>query len=236
VAIYVQPGATYEAAAVGLLPNLPPGTAGVTLKDKPAGGVVVQTRVTAGITEDPIGSRQYGKSDLVAPTLFGSYWLHWDSGPNTPPFALEELVVSSSLLLPGAEPLGVIPTYAQRSDCLAFIEGLNITDGLAFDRLIVRCERQIDDLLQIDHRTTGAAGPKVTPNRLSARQAEGLKNATCAQVEYRLEMGERFFKREQYESESGPDFSVRGRLPKIGPKVVPELVRVGLFKITAPIA
>src|SRR5205814_1767544 len=76
-------------------------------------------------------------------------------------------------------------------------------------------------------------GRKVDLTSLSPLQEQGLARATCAQVEYRLEMGERFFVRAQRKQTSGPDFSTVGKLPYIGPKVRYELAELGLVQTGA---
>lgn len=75
-----------------------------------------------------------------------------------------------------------------------------------------------------------ASGLKFDPiTRLTAVQRDALKRATCAQAEYRAQMGERFFIEAQYSRVSGPDFSQQGTLPRIGPKVYAELQGFGLL-------
>ena len=118
-----------------------------------------------------------------------------------------------------------MPTYATRDDCLAYTEGLTVTNTAAFDRIIGRAERQIDQLLTVAG-DPDVAGLKLSADDLAAmgaRDRERLKLATCAQVEYRVAMGEEFFARHQYPSVSGPEFTLQGQLPLIGPKVASEL-------------
>lgn len=126
---------------------------------------------------------------------------------------------------PRAGSILAVPTYADKAACEEYTEGLVVTDDAQFDRVIERAERNVDTLLT----TPGdpdVAGPKLAAADLaamSARDRERLERATCAQVEYRVEMGEEFFARHQYKGTSGPDFSVQGQLPLIGPKVEEEL-------------
>lgn len=65
-------------------------------------------------------------------------------------------------------------------------------------------------------------GLKLNPYLLDGRDTQVLSNATCAQAEYRVEMGEQFFRRAQWASVSGPEFRTTGKLPLIGPKVKAE--------------
>lgn len=66
-------------------------------------------------------------------------------------------------------------------------------------------------------------GLRINPYFLSAYDNQKLKDATCAQAEYRNTMGEEFFRRAQWSSVSGPEFKTTGKLPLIGPKVMTEL-------------
>lgn len=123
------------------------------------------------------------------------------------------------------------PSYATRADCLAYTEGLVVDDNAAFDRLIERCEAQIDQLLATVPWPSGGgrkyAGTVLTG--LPTNQREALRRATCAQVEYRNEMGEAFFIRPQFSTVKGPDFETEGERPEIGPKVWGELAGAGLL-------
>lgn len=82
--------------------------------------------------------------------------------------------------------------------------------------------------------STGSAllveGLKVYPPMdLTANQAIALSHATCAQFEYRNEMGPDFFVRAQYPTIKGPDFATTGKLPFIAPKAVRELTNSNLL-------
>lgn len=50
---------------------------------------------------------------------------------------------------------------------------------------------------------------------LTDDQLRALVRATCAQVEYRMTMGDEFMVKEQYESQSGPGYSTTGQLRKV---------------------
>ena len=124
-----------------------------------------------------------------------------------------------------------MPTYATRADCTTYIEGLTINDATAFDRLIERAERDVDSAVgayPLDETT----GMKFTPGTMTARDKSDLRDAVCAQVEYRLEMGEEFFIRHQYKNVKGPEFETEGQLPKIGPKTWMELTSSNLLQLT----
>jgi hypothetical protein len=77
-----------------------------------------------------------------------------------------------------------MPTYATQADCLAYSESLVIDDPAAFDRLIERCERDIDTL--IGNWIPLAGGLKLDPADLETWEAAALTRAVCAQVEWRL--------------------------------------------------
>jgi hypothetical protein len=125
------------------------------------------------------------------------------------------------------------PTYANRTDFEAYVEGWVTDNSSALDRLLERAERQIDQYvgpygIQANGLKFGA--PKTTNELgLSDGQVEALKRATCAQAEYRWYMGDEFFARDQHSSTSGPDFSTTGSLSRIGPKAREELLGSGLI-------
>jgi hypothetical protein len=124
------------------------------------------------------------------------------------------------------------PTYATRNDCLSYTAGLTIVAGeeAAFDKLIERAEQDVDEacgdwpLLPVILRKFDAAA-------LSAVQKEALKRATCAQVEFRITLGDQHFRSAQHAKVRGPEFSVEGQLPRIGPKTMRELAGSGLVKV-----
>lgn len=115
-----------------------------------------------------------------------------------------------------------MPTYATKADCIAYIPGLSVNDDEEFDKLIERAERDIDSIIGFRASDT-TTGKKFVPLNLTTNERNALRDATCAQVEYRLEMGERFFVRPQHNKVRGPEFETEGRLPRIGPKVITEL-------------
>ncbi len=119
-----------------------------------------------------------------------------------------------------------LPAYASQADLEAYIEGWTTTDAAALERLLKRAERDVDTLLGAYARQS-ATGLKLDPAALTTLQANALSRATCAQAEYRIEMGEEFFVQAQYTYVAGPDFQRRGELPRIGPKVLPELAGHG---------
>lgn len=104
-----------------------------------------------------------------------------------------------------------------------------IDDPDLLAKVMARAEKQVDGLL------TGF-GPNL-PNGLAVEplvdlepeQAEALVDAMVAQTEYRLTMGEEFFRTNEPQSISGPDFSRSGRLGKIADETLAALRRGGLI-------
>jgi hypothetical protein len=75
-------------------------------------------------------------------------------------------------------------------------------------------------------------GRRFDPMTLSTVDAGVLSRATCAQAEYRKEMGERFFIRPQHAEVSGPDYGTKGKLQRIGPRVWDELAGSGILRLS----
>lgn len=115
-------------------------------------------------------------------------------------------------------------TYATQTDFEAYSEGWVTTDPAALERYLVRAEGDVDSILGY-HGDLSAAGRKVDPTLLTQFERDVLRDATCAQCEYRLSMGDAFFIRDQHQSVSGPQFSHQGTLQRIGPKTFAELNR-----------
>lgn len=124
-----------------------------------------------------------------------------------------------------------MPSYAQRADCVDYIEGLQVDDPVAFDRLIERAEKDVDQALGSYPRNDDT-GLKLAPLELDTNDRATLRDATCAQVEYRLAMGEDFFVKAQFAEVSGPEFSTKGTLPRVGPKTWQELEASNLLRLT----
>ena len=126
-------------------------------------------------------------------------------------------------------------TYADSADLTAYIAGLTFDDESVAEVILANAETDIDSILGGDPVPDGSER-KLDPDDLSWDEARALKRATCAQFEYRLEMGEAFFVRPQFDSVSGPDFSTSGQAPYIGPKAMRELSGSGLMQNTTSVA
>lgn len=128
-----------------------------------------------------------------------------------------------------------MPTYTDADACSAYIEGLTIDDPDGFDRLIAKAERDVDRALGLYFHRDETTGLKIDPTTLIQADQDVLSRATCAQVEYRIEMGDAFFTRAQFQQAQGPDYATTGTLPYIGPAVVRELEQSPtLLRLSAP--
>ncbi len=125
-------------------------------------------------------------------------------------------------------------TYAQSDDLTAYLLDSGVSppaDSLAVDRLISRCEIDVDSLLIGFGVPNDSTGLKYDPSTdLIAFQAAALSRAVCAQAEYVLTQGPGFFVEGQYDSWQGPDFGAKGQLPYFGPRVALELAGTGLAR------
>lgn len=73
-------------------------------------------------------------------------------------------------------------------------------------------------------------GLKVDPYQLAVSDMMALRRATCAQAEYRDQIGQAFFTMPQFMTVSGPEFNTTGRRPRIGPRVMDELASTDLIQ------
>ena len=108
--------------------------------------------------------------------------------------------------------------------------GATVTDAAEVQRAIDRASRDVDSLL------TGWGPPdqdglRIDPtDDLEPHERAGLRAAVVAQTEYRIEMGPAFFRTNEPDSLSGPDFSQTGRRGRIADGVFSELTRVGILQ------
>lgn len=126
--------------------------------------------------------------------------------------------------------MAAMPTYASAAQIEALLPGVDVTDAAAFDRLIERAERDVDDLLGPWPRSVQLGGLKWDLSRLDAWQADAVRRAVAAQVEYLLAVGEHTFVTPTPTRTKGPDFEVEygdgGQRPRHGPRVAVELAPV----------
>jgi hypothetical protein len=108
----------------------------------------------------------------------------------------------------------------------------------ALDRLVEEAQHDLDSILgNYEIITTGTyAGLKLDVTTLDYAQTQGLSRAMIAQVLYRLEMGPQFFVRPQMEEVAGPEFTTKGKLPRVSPSAKQELSGLSLIRLTTSIA
>lgn len=126
-----------------------------------------------------------------------------------------------------------MPTYATASELRSYIgvDSTALPDATA-NGLIEKAEKDIDSVAVVDRPINEATGLRFAPASLSTSEARILRRATCAQAEFRREMGSEFFVRGQYEEVTGPDYSTKGRLGSIGPQVWRELAGTGFIRLS----
>jgi hypothetical protein len=112
-------------------------------------------------------------------------------------------------------------TYATAAQLRAYSDLTGGSDA-DLERVLVRAQGDVDSIA--GYHGALVAGLKFVPANLTSDQRTALQNATCAQAEYRITMGEDFMVRAQYEETTGRDFGTKGRLPRIGPKTKQELL------------
>lgn len=119
------------------------------------------------------------------------------------------------------------PTYTTLQDVATWL-GMDVPASGSADEakligLINRAESDVEGIISWPGSRDEANHRMVLTSELSEWDKEALSRAVCAQVEYRMEMGPKFFIRAQFDQVSGPDFSHSGKLPTIGPRVWVEL-------------
>lgn len=118
------------------------------------------------------------------------------------------------------------PVYASTAEVEALIEGLVVDNLVAFERLVMRAERDVDSLLGPLGRYSDT-GLKVNPADLEEWAADALKRAVAAQVEHLIAVGPANVAAPAAKRTKGPDFEVEhgdgGAAPRIGPLVPHEL-------------
>lgn len=122
-------------------------------------------------------------------------------------------------------------TYATLAELKAYTDLDTGVSDPTLQTALDRAERDVDSIVTpLVAGSREATGLKLDPASLLDWQAAALSRATCAQAEYRLAMGEDFFIRAQHSTVRGPDFSLSGQLPYIGPKVFRELTETGFVR------
>jgi hypothetical protein len=204
------------------------GTIGVRITD-PGTATTIVARSTTGITEYPAGSGLYAAvRSFPTGTPSGVYRADWDTGGGSPHFASEEIVYTAAFDT-GSTPIDAPLTYASVADLRAYAPQVTGTDE-ELGRLLLAAEQDIDMLLTgVRDETTGH---KADPSVLPAYQVTALRNATCAQAEYRFTRGPDFFVLPGEETK-GPDFTITGSLQIIGSKARSALIGGNLLQTMA---
>lgn len=131
--------------------------------------------------------------------------------------------------------------YATQAEFEAYVEGWVTENADALNRLLEAASRDIDVLLG-PRRTLadGAfAGMKLDPGALRDWEAAALSRATCAQAEYRADIGPVEWAAAGGGGRvKGPDFEVErptgaiaGDRPRVGPKVATELEPIAHLRV-----
>lgn len=118
-------------------------------------------------------------------------------------------------------------TVAQFADA---IPNFVIEDSDSLEIVLVLAERDIDRAIGPGYRDD-TTGLKINPTLLSAYRSAALARAVAYQAEYRLVKGDAFFISFRPESSSGPEGTVTGREPFIGPKAQQELSYGNLYRL-----
>lgn len=122
-------------------------------------------------------------------------------------------------------------TYADIDDFKAYAPEYATLADPVITALIEKAEGDVDNACGA-HRRDTTTGLKFVPGNLRTTDADALKRATCAQAQYRQAMGPQFFIVAQYSETQGPDYNIKGKLPRFGPQAMSELERSGLLRLT----
>lgn len=127
-----------------------------------------------------------------------------------------------------------VPTYATADDLRDYTgkSAQDLPDEAAL-AVIRKSEADLDSLAVVGRPVDEDTGRRFDPDTLSVNEARALRDAVCAQAEYRLLMGDEFFIRPQHAEVSGPEFSTKGKLGRIGAQTITELrAAPGLIRMT----
>lgn len=124
------------------------------------------------------------------------------------------------------------PIYAQVSDLDTY---LGITNYLpteaAKKKAILQAQADIDQWVGASrgyNSDTGLVFDPTNKHEFDEFMAEDLIEATCAQVKYRLTMGDDFFMESPRGEVQGPDYT-RSKVPRISPETVFALRKHGIL-------
>lgn len=228
MAISTKSGKTYYPATSGALPG---GVGTVTVGLSTTDGDVVTAPDANGIVEVASGSYV---ATRTAPTVTvdTSYVVVWHDSRNTAALSdTEALVVFAGAV---RSDLGLYYTSADNLRDFLDLTSDQLSDA-ACAQPIRRAQRDIDVASGrwLPYDDTGlkfASDTMIVP--LTDAEARALSQATCAQVEYRMTVGDDFMIREQYASQSGPGYGTSGTLKKVTGMAYAYLQPHGFLKLT----
>ena len=124
------------------------------------------------------------------------------------------------------------PVYAQVSDLDTYIGVENyLPNEEAKKKAILQAQEDIDLYTGRSRGYSESTGLVYDPTEtgdLNEFQVEDLVEATCAQVKYRLTMGESLYMESPRAETQGPDFTAKG-IPRISPESITALRRHGII-------
>lgn len=124
-------------------------------------------------------------------------------------------------------------TYASTTDFLDYSENAQLQDPAALERWLMRAERDIQpEVAAATFAVDPATGlfSEATLALMTGAQRLALRDATCAQAEYRIGRGDEDREHWRPTSVRGPDFSYTdGQAPIVSPKAVAHLRAAGLY-------
>jgi hypothetical protein len=123
------------------------------------------------------------------------------------------------------------PVYATTEDFKTYAPRFNTLSDEDIAALLEAAERDLDNAVG-PHRIDEATGRKFVPDTLSITDTRSLRDATCAQAEYRQVMGADFFVRGQFEEVQGPDYRTKGKLPRYAPAMWAHLRGTSMLRLT----
>lgn len=190
-------------------------------------GDIAVAPIVGGIVETARGSYTATRTapEVTETTTFVITWYD----PVTDESNVEELVVSAM----GFD--GTVVYYASPEDVRKY---LNITEDQMSDEIlygpIQRAQEDVDAACGglVVYPDTGLKFATATiDSLLSDIAALMLMKATCAQVEYRLTVGDDFLIRDQHESQSGPGYGTAGKLQKVSGRTYTYLRQGGFLQL-----
>lgn len=121
-------------------------------------------------------------------------------------------------------------TYATTTDFLDYSEGATAGDPAGLERWLMRAERDIaGEITAYDADPATGLIAAAALDAMPAVQRLALRDATCAQAEYRIGRGDEDREHWRPTSVRGPDFSYTdGQAPLVSPKAVKHLRDGGL--------